>query len=159
MRTSWRKVLKWSSQKVTKVSGDDERLFFSLLLKLRNGWWMSNVDKLYLECSPMKICSARPESRGRGAGPGCICRCRGGSLCWPAPHCRHPSEKRQNTEHASPSHKISIIMGCVLFSNVLTLLSRAEISWPSWLNTDRLKLLWLSAMVISPAALMPTPMG
>ena len=45
------------------------------------------------------------------------------------------------------------------FQKVTTLLSSAEISWPSWEKTVKLKLLWLSAMVISPAALMPTPMG
>ena len=42
---------------------------------------------------------------------------------------------------------------------VRTLDSRAEMRTPSCENTERLKLLWLSAMVTSPAALIPTPIG
>ena len=42
---------------------------------------------------------------------------------------------------------------------VSTLLSRAPSNWPAWLKTVRLKLLWLSAMQISPEAVSPTPIG
>ena len=101
-RTSWRKVLKWSSQKVTKVLEDDERLFFFPLLKLRNGWWVSTGDWRL----PRQLMSL--VSRVPGAAPGCICKCRGGSPYWPGPRFHHPSETRQNTEHASPGIKYFI---------------------------------------------------
>lgn len=42
------------------------------------------------------------QSKFPAGEPGYICRYRVCNLCWPEPHFHHPSEIRQNTEHASP---------------------------------------------------------
>ena len=50
--------------------------------------------------------------------PGCICRCRACNPCWPAQHCRHPSEKHQSTGHASPKQKKGVIKNLQFQNNI-----------------------------------------
>lgn len=102
-----------------------------------------------------------------------ICRCKGGSLCWPIPPTRRPSVRRQSIGHASlcspendwdfvSCNKYWIRKYMILSSEMLIndfSLTKAERRVPSWEKTVKLKLLWLSAIVTSPSALIPTPIG
>ena len=95
----------------------------------------------------------------RGLGSWHNDRCTACSPWRPERWSRPSSGPRRSTGHALPRKNRPVKTKKMSGVKVSTLLSRAPSNWPAWLKTVRLKLLWLSAMQISPEAVSPTPIG